>query len=829
LFIFALHVVYAVGLGSGTAHFFSFHPTALFMHHLYSITRWVCFLLLCSSPFFAQAQVTITGTVLDTNGIEPIIGARIIGNNGETAAITNYEGVYAIRLQPRDTLRLRFLYIGYDTIDIAIPNKGKESYVQNVTMTIQPTELGEVIVSGSKSEQKSERLTVSVETMRPQQIDRQASSDITKSLEMLPGVTFTQGQVSIRGSSGFASGTGSRVVMMQDGLPLMSAEAGDAKFELVPTDNIRSIEVIKGAASVLYGSGGLGGVINIISAEPTSKPRTFFRVRGQVYDNPLDRDNKWSRTPTYGTSFHIYHARKIGIADFTAHGDLIRESGYRQGESAWRGRLYTQLKFYSKANPGLSYGFSSYYIFDSSGFFLGWRTKGNDYRAGGLLQPLIKADGSLDVVRTANHYFAFDPFFSKVTQEGNRHLYRGRVFTTLNLGPNTSQNATGIQFYNEYQYIHRFKFKRPGRSITLISGMNFVFSTILSDSIYSANADSLKQYGGKNKYAYSIAPYMQADIQLGRLSLNAGIRYQLDLINSVVVLNTPIARFGFNVEATKATFVRGSIGMGVRNPSIRERFIRTVQYGINVEPNPGIKPEKGFSAEVGVKQYFRIGGWKGMFDLAGFYMQFNDMVEYIFRNGVVRATNIATGVIPGVEANLVFGGKIGAVTIEGNIGYTYIYPYDPGGNKNLDGDASINLTNPTPAQSVLFFGLVNGSIPDRPYRLKYRNDHMVRSTLSGSYRGFGLTAIFRYNSTPLNVDKLFSITNAPGSREFRADHQNDQILLDLMLAKEFKLRKEFKSAMLSFHVFNVLNREYTTFPGILGAQRSFALQYKMTL
>jgi hypothetical protein len=75
-------------------------------------------------------------------------------------------------------------------------------------------------------------------------------------------VVTGDGQASIRGGSGWSYGAGSRVLVLYDDLPLLSAEGADAKWALIPMENIESMEVIKGAASSIYGSGALNGVIN---------------------------------------------------------------------------------------------------------------------------------------------------------------------------------------------------------------------------------------------------------------------------------------------------------------------------------------------------------------------------------------------------------------------------------------------------------------------------------------------------------------------------------------------------------------------------------------
>ena len=93
-------------------------------------------------------------------------------------------------------------------------------------------------------------------------------------------------QVSIRGSSGFALGLGSRVALLLDGFPMLSGDNGDMKFDALPFLNINRIEVIKGAGSALYGTSALGGVVSIFTTNPTSKPEYKIRTYGGFYTQP---------------------------------------------------------------------------------------------------------------------------------------------------------------------------------------------------------------------------------------------------------------------------------------------------------------------------------------------------------------------------------------------------------------------------------------------------------------------------------------------------------------------------------------------------------------
>lgn len=84
-------------------------------------------------------------------------------------------------------------------------------------------------------------------------------------LEKVPGVNYIDGQVSVRGGSGFAYGAGSRVMVLIDNMPALQYDSGYPNWSNIATETIGKVEVLKGAGSALYGSAAMNGVINILS------------------------------------------------------------------------------------------------------------------------------------------------------------------------------------------------------------------------------------------------------------------------------------------------------------------------------------------------------------------------------------------------------------------------------------------------------------------------------------------------------------------------------------------------------------------------------------
>jgi outer membrane receptor protein involved in Fe transport len=71
---------------------------------------------------------------------------------------------------------------------------------------------------------------------------------------------------------------------------------------------------------------------------------------------------------------------------------------------------------------------------------------------------------------------------------------------------------------------------------------------------------------------------------------------------------------------------------------VAERYAATSNGGVIIFPNPDLRPETGWAAEVGAKQVFKMGEWKGMLDVAGFINRYSNMIEFAF--GIYKPDSI---------------------------------------------------------------------------------------------------------------------------------------------------------------------------------------------
>lgn len=771
------------------------------------------------ASLFAQ-NITVNGTVSDASNGELLIGV-IVSFGKDKVINTNLDGAFSLSL-PEGRYGVKLSLMGYKNYSDSIKVDGNaKTLLFKLEKSVR--ELDQVVITAGKYEQKLSEITVSMDVIKPKIVENKNTVNLETIADQVPGVTVTDGQVSIRGGSGFSYGAGSRVLMCVDEMPMLAADAGDIKWSYLPIENLEQIEVIKGASSALFGSSALNGVINVRTSYPKDKPETKVTFFAGVYDNPKRGNLKWwdSNPTTSGSSF--YHAQKAGQFDLVASGNVFNDEGYREGETELRGRFNINVKYNFKKVKGLSMGLNSNGMQTTGGLFILWQDADS-----GAYKPQT---GTLSKYVTTRSNF--DPFVTYYSKKGDKHTLRTRYFNTTNKN-NTNQESTAEFYYSEYQYRHLFK-----KSGAINLGAVATRSVILSDSLYGF-------HDGAN-----YALYAQIDKRFfNRLSVSLGLRgeyFKIDNEESVTDVNIytktdtitlmkavkmrPVMRFGLNYQAFEYTFIRASFGQGYRFPSVAEKYVKTSVGALTIFPNQQLQPETGTSAEVGIKQGFKIGNWNGFIDVAAFSTTYRNMMEFAF--GIYfpdtvslqyqqylgnklkylgfKSINVSNARINGIEASVAGNGKIGPFDISLFAGYTYTQPLNLNYNPNLD-----TIKNE------------NANV------LKYRFFHNVKGDLQIDYKKVFVGLSSRYNSNIINIDDSFQKpvfsylipgakfgpTILPGLENYRQIHNTGNLFFDFRIGCQIS-----NTNKVSLIVNNVLNAENMGRPGDMQAPRLWMLQY----
>ena len=766
--------------------------------------------------FSSALSQKISGIVIDENTREPLIGVNVIlsNTNGTT---TNIDGKFSLELKENERT-ITFKYIGYESIVKNID--GKSEF--NIKLKTAIQQIGTVVISAGKFEQKIEEITVSMEVISPSLIENKNTTDIQTAMEQVPGVNITDGQANIRGGSGWSYGAGSRVLVMVDDMPLISGDAGQVQWKLIATENINQVEVIKGASSALYGSSALNGVINIRTAFPKlseieknpsvgyTKITTHFGVTDHAKRDVL---NWWgdNRQQFYGTEFS--HSRKIDNLDLTIGGNYFKDEGYREGEITDRLRWNLNSRYKSKQYTGLSYGVNANFLYQTTGSAIIWN---------GLDQAYIPLNN--EITNTNGDTYNIDPFIQYVT-ENNTHNLKNRYLKVINdnstNGQDDAQDNESETFYSDYQWQHNFK------------AINLRVTTGTTNEIVLARSDLFQG----NNYRQNHSLYSQLDKKWSKVNLSLGTRYEYfkvrseqkylidgDSINEYARAKQ-VFRAGLNYQIAEATYLRTSWGQGFRFPSMAEMFISTNYSGIEIFPNPKLKPESGWSSEIAIKQGLKMGNWMGYFDAAAFIMEYDDMIEFSFglwefndgSYGVgFKSVNVGETRISGLELSLSGQGKLNedlSINILG--GYTYM--------------------NPIPLDTTEVYAEVLGNIvtysnsSSDPSILKYRYNHIAKLDMELIYKKLSLGSSFRYNDFMKNIDKIFASEFfaeeiVGGIPEAREKFKNGDFIVDVRTS--YQLNDVTK---ISLVINNLLNREYMSRPANMMPPRTIALQCNMKI
>ncbi len=747
----------------------------------------ICLLIFLTSKIYAQ-QAEVIGVVRDAISHESIPGATVLfSGTASGGTVTDSSGRFTLKLDTGD-YTLVFSFISYESASKKISMQNGDAKILNIDLTGSSKELSTVVVSAGKFEQRLEEVTVSMAVVKKQHIENVNTNTMETLMEEIPGVTVIDGQPNIRGGSGFSYGAGSRVLVLVDDLPMLAADANDPKWSFLPVEITEQVEVLKGASSSLFGSAALNGVMNFRTINPTSKPESAFTLYSGIYDTPRRKEIRWWNKERFVSGFNLSHARKLGRLDLVVGGHYLKDEGYRMGETEEKVRGNIKTRYHFNFLPGLSAGINANVQQAKGGNYLLW----NDDTTGAYIPQ-----GGLDTGTTTISYYTttrtnIDPFITYTGIKGN-HKLRSRYFK-INNQNNTNQQSQAIMYYGEYQYQRMI-----GSILTLTGGVSYLKNDVTSELYGNHKQENASLFG-------------QADLKYRRLNVSIGGRYENFVNDTLNAVHKSIVRYGLNYHFFKATYLRASYGQGFRYPSIGEQFIRTQVGKIVIYNNDSLKPESGWTSEIGVKQLLKLNSWVFDLDAARFWSEYKDMMEFSFGHygkpsspfyGLgFKSLNIGNTRITGYDFSLSGKGKVYGLGILFSVAYTEIKPI------KKDFNPAIDPLNSTANYNVL--------------KYRYRKMWKIDGEISFRHISIGLSA--RYYSFMENIDAVFQepilgVYAIPGVKRYRQLNNGGNWIYDWRASYQIQ-----KNTTISCVIKNCFNHEWATRPADLQPPRTYNLQ-----
>ena len=257
---------------------------------------------LCSSLMFAQT--TITGTVNDATLGGPLPGANIKVSRKAVGTSTDFDGKFTLRVTDNPPFTLEISLIGYQTEKVEITQNNQ---VVEVSLSENATSLDEVVVSASRTPERIMESPVTVERMDIREIRNTSSPSFFDGLENLKGVDINANSLTFKSvnTRGFATFANTRFMQLVDGMDNSSPALNFALGNLLGLSelDVKSVELLPGASSALYGANAFNGIMFMTSKSPFDSQGISSVVKTGITSQQAAGDNRF-----YDASIRMAHA-----------------------------------------------------------------------------------------------------------------------------------------------------------------------------------------------------------------------------------------------------------------------------------------------------------------------------------------------------------------------------------------------------------------------------------------------------------------------------------------------------------------------------------------
>jgi hemoglobin/transferrin/lactoferrin receptor protein len=528
------------------------------------------------------------------------------------------------------------------------------------TSTTQVAALDEMVVSGSRSEQKKDDVPASIEVLDRSDIEEQQINDIRDAVRDLPNVSVKRaparfglatGNTGRDANAGFniRGLDGNRVLLLTDGVRtprsyVFSANAfGRDYFDI---NLIERIEILKGPASALYGSDGMAGLVNMITRSPSSFLQDGASFGGSASVGYSGDDNGWhtgvslagkaSDTVQWlisASGSKTHELENMGTND-SANVDRTTPNPERDTNRALLAKVILT------PSAGQTHGFTYEHV-----------DKKSDYdMLSGRSKPPLTSTSVIDLE-------------SETKLKRDRLTYDGRVRVDTALA-DTLQAVASYQKASsrEYAFEDRYTAADRVRDVTydedtwqlvlqagkmvraspdwahnVTYGLDFTRTDVsnLQTGLVPPAGETFPLKRFPDTRETSSAFYIQDEMIHERWSITPGVRFdKFDIDADQAGFNAPAAslsgsavspKLGALFRATPAVSVYGNYATGFKAPNAFQvnNFFENVQAGYKTIPNPDLKPEKSQNFELGLR------GRTGIldFDVAAFTGNYKDLIE----------------------------------------------------------------------------------------------------------------------------------------------------------------------------------------------------------
>lgn len=544
------------------------------------------------------SQVTISGKVVSAASGHPVDGANIRVDHSLAGCSTNAEGEFMLRNLPEGDHVLRVTHVSYTPKSITV-RKG-ETHV-TIRLENSHVNVGQVVVTGTGTHRRMKDSPVPVSVITSQDI-RQANllnmEDILT--KMNPAFAFvTSGMGTTMSLNGLSD---DYILVLENGRRL----AGDDRIARINVANIKRIEILNGAASALYGSDAIGGVINIITDDAKnavqvssdtrygSEGRFSEAVNADLNSGKFGSYTSYQRQQADGWQLNALEAayatdKKTGLKSRNPGKDKATD---KEASTAFFSNAVNQ-RFTYEVNDRLSLGVrGTYYNWENDRpvSVYKYNMQHETYTYGLGAKYMIGKSAYLDADFYSDN---FTSRYDSISKPGE--------------APRGKETRKRVRYYNgSLKGIFRL-----GQAQKVSIGMEYVKENLMSVS------DDLE-----GEHMYTLAVFLQDEISLLKnLQAVVGLRYVYnEFFKNYATPNIALSyRWGdLNMRASYAS--------GFRTPTLSQLYATDIakNHDMVTIPNFDLKPEKS--------NYFMLNAEyvhsRFSFSVSGYINRLRDMINY---------------------------------------------------------------------------------------------------------------------------------------------------------------------------------------------------------
>ena len=491
-------------------------------------------------------------------------------------------------------------------------------------------EVARVEVTGSRLAEDIKEVPAPAYVITKEEIEMSGARSTQEVLDRVPGVNgLRNSSASALDKSVIVRGLTTEVLLLVDGIPFRTSSYGTgvsmgSPFDLrtVPLESIERIEVVKGASSAVYGSNAAGGVINIITQKGMEESGGTLLIEGGSHG--------WFRGSVRGTAVLSDDVRiTVGYTKTVENSEInIRKRPYSNDGTYDKATDYRGNDFVFGIEKG-KWAFSgawgdfdsewNYENYDSysSTIFIENNTQKNKYQRFNLSYKDEESSGRIYYNKNDRDYsYVSDPAGMSFGNYGYEDSSWGLVF-------NRKQEIFGLTG------VWGFEWRRESSKYTGDSNWG-------PDEAYDLTRDG-------------ISPYLEVSVPVGEMGLDIGLRYEHWNVDEGEDVNELIPRLSLNWESPSGKIWYLTAGRFFSMPSFYQIWgpIRSM-----ITPNPNLKPEKGWTYDIGVKDEKAANPWS----FGVFYLDMEDKINYKYTpaNWIGQYVNLDQFRAWGIEAEMKF-------------------------------------------------------------------------------------------------------------------------------------------------------------------------------